>query len=435
MRIEDVLQLIATGENSQNPLPVDVPDLSETTIATFQSQSIDLDGPGKILQDIDVMLRHLEDGIPVSDVQQTIALNRLPILNADLSLSIATTLQRPQQKSYPQIHGLYLLLRTSGLTWIKTKGKKKYWIINPEILEAYRQLSPVEQYFSLLEIWLIRADDSILGDPTSEFVNRMRILNYWKLAMIDKNPYGNNPDHLTYSPGYHHVALMHLFGLIEVKSKSPTKSSAKSSAKYYAKVKSWDIKSIAPTPWGHAILELFDRETWKGSVHWEFSSDTSYPIGELQPALTPYFPEWKNCLPIPEMTKIHGMRTFRVTLDKIWWRIAISSDQELTDLAEAILTAVKFDRDHLYMFTYHDLTGRPVQAYHPFTEMDSPTTDEVELVELPLAIGESMEFLFDFGDCWRFTVTLESIDETEHRSQHMELLESHGKAPKQYGRY
>ncbi len=129
------------------------------------------------------------------------------------------------------------------------------------------------------------------------------------------------------------------------------------------------------------------------------------------------------------------MRTFRVALDKIWWRITISSDQELTDLAEAILTAVKFDRDHLYMFTYRDLMGRTVQAYHPFTEMDSPSTDEVELVELPLAIGESMEFLFDFGDCWRFKVTLESIDETDHRSQHMELLESHGKAPKQYGRY
>ncbi len=300
MLIEDVFQFLNADQNSEDQSPVEVPDLTDTTIATLQSQSIDLDDPGKILHDIDVMLRHLEDGIPVSDVQQTIALSVLPILNADLSLSIATTLQRPQQKSYPQIHGLYLLLRTSGLTWIKTKGKKKYWIINPEILEAYRQLSPVEQYFNLLEIWLIRADDSILGDPTSDFVNRTRILNYWKLAMIDKKSARNNPDNLTYCPGYHHVALMKLFGLIEVKSKSPTKNSAKSSTK----VKSWDIQSIAPTPWGHAILELFDRETWRGSVHWEFSSDTSYPIGELQPALTPYYPDWKNCLPIPEVPKI-----------------------------------------------------------------------------------------------------------------------------------
>ncbi len=75
-----------------------------------------------------------------------------------------------------------------------------------------------------------------------------------------------------------------------------------------------------------------------------------------------------------------------------------------------------------------------MEVCHPYAETDF-STDEVELLELPLAIGELMEFLFDFGDCWRFTVTLESIDETDHRSKHHALLESHGKAPKQYRDY
>ncbi len=64
----------------------------------------------------------------------------------------------------------------------------------------------------------------------------------------------------------------------------------------------------------------------------------SYPIGELQPALTPYFPDWKNSLAVPEVPKIHGMRTFRVALKKIWRRISISPDHDLTDLADAILS-------------------------------------------------------------------------------------------------
>ena len=432
MLMEDILQLLnASHQNGETPLPVEVPDLSDSTIATLQAQCIDLEAPGKILQDMDVMLRHLQEGIPVSDIQQTIALKLLPTLNEDLSLSIFPNLQRPQQKSYAQIHGLYLLLRASGLTSITAKGKKTYWIINPEILAAYRKLSPVEQYFNLLEIWLIRADDSILGERSLDWMNRTRILNYWKLAMIDKNPYGNNPDHLSFSPGFHHVALMKLFGLIAVTSKSPAKTSAKSSAK----TKSWDIKSIAPTPWGYAVLELFDRATRQRAWNWTFYSDKSCPIGELQPALQPYFPDWKNSLPLPEVLKSPGMRTFRVALNKIWRRIAISPDCNLTDLADAILTSVDFDRDHLYQFTYPDLMGRLVDVCHPYMEESDLSTDEVEVLELPLAIGKSMEFLFDFGDCWRFTVTLESIDEDDHRSQHIDILESHGKDPEQYGRY
>ncbi len=77
MRLEEILQLIEASETDEKPSLVDVPDLSESSIATLQTQSIDLDAPGKILQDIDVMLRHLEDGIPVSDVQQTIALESI----------------------------------------------------------------------------------------------------------------------------------------------------------------------------------------------------------------------------------------------------------------------------------------------------------------------------------------------------------------------
>ncbi len=48
----------------------------------------------------------------------------LPEINARLAHPLALGLQRPQQKSYPHIHGLYLLVRASGLTCLEGTAEK-----------------------------------------------------------------------------------------------------------------------------------------------------------------------------------------------------------------------------------------------------------------------------------------------------------------------
>jgi hypothetical protein len=405
---------------SPDPEPI---VLSEKAIATLMAQTIDRHGPGKILDDIEVMLNYLEAEIPVSDTKETIPMTLLAEMDAALSLSIPITLQRPQQQSYSQIHGLYLLLRMSGLARIKIKGKKKHLVLNPEVLESYRSLNPTEQYCCLLEIWLIRADDRILGGTGLNGAVSKSILFYWRDGVLGDNKYFKDPDNLSYNPGYHHLALMHLFGMLTV-----------TSDKAIARKKAWPIKSITPTTFGYAILELINQNDVGFFEQWEGYENPSAPIGELQMSFGQYFPEWRNSLAVPQVQPIEGMRTFRVALRKIWRRIEISSDLTLDALADGILDSVEFDSDHLYQFTYQSLNGRTIDVTHPYME-ESPSTDEVKIIELPLEIGESMKYLFDFGDCWRFTVTLESIDVSDTRSQHLALIETHGKAPEQYPSY
>lgn len=47
-------------------------------------------------------------------------------------------------------------------------------------------------------------------------------------------------------------------------------------------------------------------------------------------------------------------------------------------------------------------------------------------------MGQEMIYLYDFGDCWEFYVTLEQIDPPNNRIRKPKLLESRGKAPEQY---
>jgi hypothetical protein len=46
-----------------------------------------------------------------------------------------------------------------------------------------------------------------------------------------------------------------------------------------------------------------------------------------------------------------------------------------------------------------------------------------------------MELVYDFGDNWQFTVTLERIERAETRIKAPRILESHGQAPEQYPRW
>ena len=43
-----------------------------------------------------------------------------------------------------------------------------------------------------------------------------------------------------------------------------------------------------------------------------------------------------------------------------------------------------------------------------------------------------MEYLFDFGDMWRFDVRLERIDPADGRVKKSKLLEKRGQSPPQY---
>ena len=400
----------------------ELPPLSEEAIALLKQEKISETQPGTILRDFQTLLDFVgEGGIAVSGKHHLLPLKSLPDLNQRLSEPIQLDLKRPQQKSYPPINGLYLLLRASGLGQIVSQGKKKFLVLNPELLRSWNSLNPTERYCTLLEAWLVRGHDEMLGERTGIYNAGTKCLQYWSRIPSKGqkiSSYGEQQS-LSYWPELHNLALMKLFGLLQVEAGKPEVG------------KGWRVKGIKKLPFGDALMHVIVRAFTEHGMVWESEDDSTISFGELQPALQPYFPEWQNTLAIASQEFRAGVYVFKVSLGKIWRRIAISSDSTLADLSATILQSVDFDSDHLDMFRYKNQVGRTVEVSHPYAD-GSPSTDEVRIGDLPLAEGASMTYIFDFGDWWEFDVQLEKVETDNGRRNYQATIESYGAAPSQY---
>ncbi|WP_250121217.1 plasmid pRiA4b ORF-3 family protein [Chroococcidiopsis sp. CCMEE 29] len=396
--------------------------LSEEAIALLKQQTITETEPGTILQDFQTLLDFVGNaGIAVSGTQHLLPLKSLADLNQRLSEPIQTDLKRPQQKSYPPINGLYLLLRASGVGQIVSQGKKHLLVLNPELLQSWNSLNPTERYFTLLEAWLIRAHEEMVGERRSSLNEGTKCIQYWP-RIPDKGQkirsYAEQQS-LSYWPELHNLALMKLFGLLHVESGKPEAG------------KGWRVKTVKQLPFGDALMQVIVRAFVEHGMEWGSEENSSVSFGELQPALQPYFPEWQNTLAIPEHEFRSGVYVFKLYFGKIWRRIAISSQMTLADLSSLILESVNFDSDHLDMFTYKNQIGRTVEISHPYAD-GSPSTTEVCIGDLPLSEGAAMTYVFDFGDWWEFNVQLEKIQSDDSRVNYGAIIESYGAVPPQY---
>jgi hypothetical protein len=155
-------------------------------------------------------------------------------------------------------------------------------------------------------------------------------------------------------------------------------------------------------------------------------------FGALQPIFQPYVPAWQNNLQLPQWAFRDGTYLFKVSLGHgLWRRIAVPAGLSLDGLAHAVLNAYEFDHDHLYQFSYRNRFGVEEKVVHPSFD-DGPWTSEVQVGDVPLPVGQAMTYLYDFGDCWRFAVTLERVDPADTSVGKPTVLDGRGDAPGQY---
>jgi hypothetical protein len=392
----------------------------------LRSLVIDEQHPGALLHDFEALLAFLKEReLPLTASHQ-LPLRALADLNTRLAHPLQLGLKRPQQKSYPPIHGLYLLVRASGLTYVRETGPKPVVVVDDEVHPAWSGLNPTEQYGWLLETWLLRGHPEILGERgrglwlIPENFREMASF-YLRLPSDGLVVAGNREaeEWLTYSPGWHNLGLLALFGFIRVQDGVPEPGQG------------WRIERIHRTPVGDALLAaLYNGFFAELDRLFQLEDTGQVPFGVLQSVLQPYLPAWKNTLPLPEWTFRDGTYRFKAALGPIWRRMAIGGQHLLDDLADLILDSVDFDRDHLYRFSYRNRFGFMQDINHPYLE-EGLFTSEVRVGDVPLRVGQTMTFLFDFGDQWEFAVTLEEVD-SDRAIRKPRLLETHGPSPEQY---
>lgn len=394
----------------------------------LRDTTIDEDGPGTILRDFESLLSYI--GEKKLQLTKTYKL-RLPDvreLNARFTTPLQLGLRRPAQKSYPHIHGLYLLVRSSELTYVEHVGKKKILHLNQDVYQVWQSLNPTERYATLLETWITRADPELIGErcaPFGSIGNLYPCLILFRKLSEEEAQTGDQESiesTIRYVVGDYNLGIIDSFGLVKAEFGPPKAKTG------------WYLKRLTHTPFGNALLSLLVSKLRQALEHSSDSDEEDNLLNSLQSILQPYFPEWQKSLTVSdadaEESFQEGTHIFKVSLGNIWRRIAISADNNLDTFAYAILRAVNFDNDHLYNFTYRDRFGMQVEINHPYMS-EGELTNEVEIGDLALYAGQTMTFLFDFGDDWKFNITFERL-ETEMEIDGPVLLEEHGEAPEQY---
>jgi len=391
-------------------------------------QVIDEKNPGTILYDFEVFLNFAASGeCDVTLKTGFLTTKSLSILNENMSLPLKSDLKRPTQNSFPHIDGLYLLARATGMVYIHGADTKKIMVLNESVRKSWLELNPTEQYFTLLETLLLKADPEIIGEHARLLDSPIRNWARFFHEIPDRGlKIGQRQkDHIAYGPGLYFIALLELFGFIAVTHGIPKKG------------KGWCISRVNRTPFGDAMLELLSDFLIRSEELWldiaDEESDPENSLGELQPLVQPFFLKWQKNLELPVHEFQEGMYVFKVSLGKnVSRRIAIPSDLTLDLMSEEILDAFDFDSDHLYSFIFRNRLGVLMEVNHPYMDDNPPCADEFLVGDLPIQPGESMVFLYDFGDHWEFNVNLEKIDLLKSGKKRPMLLESVGKAPQQY---
>jgi hypothetical protein len=402
------------------------PELSPAQQTLLQQQVFDDTQPGRILHDFHVLLAHIpREGLPSTGKYSLLPIPSIPLVDARLSRPLRLSMARPALRSHPHLAGLYLLARATGLIQVTGSGEKARLVIDQPTLERWQERTPCERYCTLLEAWWVFGKPEMVGEDRSGLTALIQALRLWQAAKTDhwNRTLAFFAGNVSYSRD---LALCDLFGLLKVE--IPDEPAQK-----------WQPTSAVFTPFGDALLTLIDAH--RMDVLFLDLNDPEEPdedqepgihFGALQPFLQPVLPGYQNVLVIPAPEGgPDGVYIFKVSLGKVWRRIAMCHDHTLHALLCEILRAFKFDFDHLYEFRFRDARGVTVSAGDPRME-EGPAADEYALSEVLIEPGATMDLIYDFGDNWKFKVRLERIDPPGSVKKLPKLLEKKGEAPEQY---
>ena len=211
----------------------------------------------------------------------------------------------------------------------------------------------------------------------------------------------------------------------------------------------WNIKSIQSKRFMSKKWDILNKlrtyNYFSTSHDDEHSDESGFVVGDIDAVarnsrfadkITEQIPEFSRRLKI-DMENRPGIYFFKANLGKAWRIYKVDYRSSLDDLCFSILKSFNFDFDHLYDVTFmssfgYRLTfnGAPDISYAEY-----PTTEDILIGDLPIKINDMMNFTFDYGDNWQFSIVLEKIEiikKETNKIPDIEIIEIKGKAPKQY---
>lgn len=413
----------------------------------LRGQEVTPEQPGTILRDVETVLDAIgTKGVPTKSKQGNLPSAMLADLNARLEDPVKLDLKRPLLRDYPNLAGVYILLRLLGLV----SAERARVRVEASRLETWQSLNSVERYFALFTAWLFDANGEVLGGES-----RSR----WRSPVIDRllflmSAFGRDrrweyfEEHI-HTFGFQGMAevpawsaqLMMRFGLIDLRARPLDERKDR-----YSKSRGWMMKKARRTEWGEAVTWAILERLAAGQPRSVFQVWASLPDEEpaslVKSVFQPYFPELQKDFAPPSRESRPGVYIFKAGYQKhygpsrTWRRLAVPHRKTLHDLVYAVLEAFDFwDDEHLYSWTVKESSGRKRSFVHPLSDLlhdNEEFADSIAVGDLDLPDRATLDLLYDYGNTWEFTLRLERIDPPDPNLDKIKQTASVGKSLPQY---
>lgn len=422
-----------------------------------------------ILQDFQIFLDYISTGkgIELTKTKQVPRTVDLLKLNELVHFKAPHVNNKSQIRLFSLLNAFFHISKVSELTQIRKEKGKFHWFINPEKVAQLQTFSAEEQYFFLLESFWCYIDWDAAYDIRA-FWDKEFYQNLSKLAVgewitvegreIKRKGKLRPPMEIPV------VEVFAAFGLLEL---VWDETLDKRPSKY-----SFPYKLAAITALGKVMLPIIidqrplyrwgnrdpyydpviraraakvrkEQEAIYKSYGVDLSNNPFYPSAEEEEdgegdenfmaaflAAMPDLEVKKSWYPI-KTPYVDGQFTVRVALDKKLYRdLLLHATMTLEDLHLAIQKVYEFDNDHLYAFYVNEN-----QTFGSTLGYDNLPAAAIQLGELGLHEGKQFIYLFDFGDDWRFLITVLKINHEGKALKKFKLVESVGDTPQQYPDY
>jgi len=134
-----------------------------------------------------------------------------------------------------------------------------------------------------------------------------------------------------------------------------------------------------------------------------------------------------------ENKKKHYTLKMTMKLHGVWRRMVIPANKSFESAFESLLSSFDFEFDHLYSAKFKGKTLYCMMGGFP-DYIDEPVVDgrEETLEQLNLHVGDEIPVEYDFGDNWKFSIYVESVQYLDNETTE-EIGKSKKNPPKQYG--
>jgi hypothetical protein len=399
----------------------------------------------KIVNDFKEFCRFVETEKPVLSQKKGV-LGKKDAFNLNSRMHFKREVEAPnyQQEQYFCIDLLFSLA-VEGQLFRKVKDEKgKLRLLSTARLDSFMELNDYEQYVFLLETYWCYYDfenkfsSVIWGADLVPLCNLFRIFEYSGAGkrIVKNEEFIERAIGNFYSFDFSVILQLSFFALCSYELNDAMRNP------YDDK-----LKAIVPTPLGITISRLFLQEGLKyrdkkilppAYRTLDAKNKKSGKRRGLHKVLAGAFPEGavKKTVDINILQKQKGIYYFKVSLTKTLWRIIkLAYSHTLEDLHLAIQFAFAFDNDHLYAFYLEgEKRGRRMGhgIYCREAGAEGFKAEETLIGECGFYTGQTMTYLFDFGEMWKFDVTLLNIDRQGALPLKPEIVEEKGEPPEQY---